>query len=160
MLATAATLPLLAGALWVFGAGVGSIDCVMNIQAVIVERASRRPMMSGFHGLFSLGGIVGAAGVSALLSVGMTPLGATACAVVCVGRRGGGGRPHLLPYGAAAGGSAFAVPRGIVLLIGALCFILFMVEGSVLDWGAVFLATERGPVRPMPGLATQPSPWR
>ena len=144
MLATAATLPLLAGALWVFGAGVGSIDCVMNIQAVIVERASRRPMMSGFHGLFSLGGIVGAAGVSALLSVGMTPLGATACAVVCVAGAAVAARPHLLPYGAAAGGSAFAVPRGIVLLIGALCFILFMVEGSVLDWGAVFLATERG----------------
>jgi hypothetical protein len=34
-------------------------------------------MMSGFHGLFSLGGIVGAAGTTALLGAGASPLTAT-----------------------------------------------------------------------------------
>jgi hypothetical protein len=37
------------------GVGLGAMDVSMNIQAIIVERASGRPMMSGFHGLFSLG---------------------------------------------------------------------------------------------------------
>src|SRR5688572_13756698 len=54
---------LLGVALLLFGAGLGTLDCVVNIQAVIVERASGRPMMSGFHGLFSVGGIAGAGGV-------------------------------------------------------------------------------------------------
>jgi len=47
----------------------------------------------------------------------------------------------LLPYGGTAGTTAFALPRGHVLIIGALCFILFMAEGSVADWGGVFLVS-------------------
>ncbi len=38
---------------------------------------------------------------------------------------------------------AFAVPHGVVLLIGSLCFVVFLAEGAVLDWSAVFLASER-----------------
>ena len=152
LLATLASLPALAIALLAFGAGVGSIDVVMNIQAIIVERASLRPMMSGFHGMFSLGGIVGAGGVSALLSVGVSPLGATLGAVGCLGIATLAARQHLLPYGAAAEGGAFAVPRGIVLLIGGLCFVMFLVEGSVLDWSAVFLATQHGASPAVAGL--------
>jgi len=67
----------LAATLLLFGAGVGTVDVVVNIQAVIVERASGRSMMSGFHGLFSVGGIVGALSVSTLLFFGASPLIAT-----------------------------------------------------------------------------------
>ncbi len=151
LLASGAGLPVLVPSLVAFGAGVGAIDCVMNIQAVIVERASRRPMMSGFHGLFSLGGIVGAGGVSALLGVGVSPLAATLAAVACLVGAVLAAQPHWLPYGAAAEGSAFAVPRGLVLFIGALCFVLFLVEGSVADWSAVFLS-QRGVAPAYAGL--------
>jgi hypothetical protein len=51
--------------------------------------------------------------------------------------------PHLLADGVARRGLAFAMPRGIVLFIGALCFILFLTEGAMLDWSAVFLTTAR-----------------
>ncbi len=152
MLAAGATLPVLAASLLLFGIGVGAIDCVMNIQAIIVERASRRPMMSGFHGMFSLGGIVGAGGVSALLSVGASPLGATFCVVLGIAGAAVVAMPHLLPYGGAAAGPAFAIPRGIVLFIGALCFVLFLAEGSVLDWSAVFLVAQRGVAPAYAGL--------
>jgi MFS family permease len=83
-LATASGLPLLVAALLVFGAGLGALDCVVNIQAVIVERAAGRAMMSGFHGLFSVGGIAAAAGVSALLGAGVSPAGAARCVVAGV----------------------------------------------------------------------------
>ena len=52
------------GALFLFGVGIGSVDCVINIQAIVVERDSGRAMMSGFHALYSLGGFAGAAAVS------------------------------------------------------------------------------------------------
>jgi hypothetical protein len=71
----------LIAALFIFGAGLGTVD-PRNLQAVIVERASGKNMMSGFHGLFSLGGIVGAAGVSGLLGLGISPLGATLVVIV------------------------------------------------------------------------------
>ncbi|MBD0703466.1 MFS domain-containing protein [Pseudomonas sp. E141] len=143
-LATMTSLPWLVAALFLFGAGLGTVDSTVNLQAVIVERASGKTMMSGFHGMFSLGGIIGAAGVSALLGLGLSPLGATlvvnALLLVALFKAA----PHLLPYGSESSGPAFAIPHGVVLFIGILCFIVFLAEGAVLDWSAVFLTAERG----------------
>jgi predicted MFS family arabinose efflux permease len=144
LLASASSLPLLAAALLLFGAGIGAIDVSMNIQAIIVERASRRPMMSGFHGLFSLGGIAGAAGVTALLQAGVSPLTATFVVVAGIAGALVKAASHLLPYGGDAKGPVFAFPHGVVLFIGGLCFVLFLTEGAVLDWSAVFLTSARG----------------
>ncbi|MFJ2367256.1 MFS transporter [Pseudomonas sp. NPDC087697] len=143
LLATVSSIPLLIAALFLFGAGLGTVDSTVNLQAVIVERASGKTMMSGFHGLFSLGGIVGAAGVSALLGLGISPLGATLVVIVFLVLSLLKAAPHLLPYGSESSGPAFAIPHGVVLFIGSLCFIVFLAEGAVLDWSAVFLASER-----------------
>ncbi len=143
LLATLSSLSTLALALMLFGAGIGAVDVAMNIQAIIVQRASERSIMSGFHGLFSLGGIAGAGGMATLLVAGASPLGASACVslgiVATIAVAGSGS----LPYGAGNGGPAFAMPHGIVLLIGALCFVMFLTEGAVLDWSAVFLTSVR-----------------
>ena len=50
--------------------------------------------------------------------------------------------PRLLR---AAGGQppAFALPRGIVLLLAGLTAVIFLVEGAMLDWGALLLV-DRG----------------
>lgn len=142
-LATAATVPLLAVALFVFGACLGAIDVAANIQAVIVEQASGRAMMSGFHGLFSAGGIAGAASLSLLLWAGASPLtGTVSVAGVIVLLLITFGR-HLLPYGNHGDTRHFALPRGAVLIIGGLCFIAFLSEGAMLDWSAVFLTSLR-----------------
>ncbi|WP_338474507.1 MFS transporter [Pseudomonas sp. MS646] len=144
LLATMTTLPWLVAALFVFGAGLGTVDSTVNLQAVIVERASGKTMMSGFHGMFSLGGIIGAAGVSALLGLGLSPLGATLVVNALLLLALFKAAPHLLPYGSESSGPAFAIPHGVVLFIGILCFIVFLAEGAVLDWSAVFLTSERG----------------
>jgi MFS family permease len=144
LLATVSSIPALIVALFLFGAGLGTVDSTVNLQAVIVERASGKTMMSGFHGMFSLGGIVGAAGVSALLGLGVSPLGAMLVVNVFLLITLVKAAPHLLPYGSESSGPAFAVPHGIVLFIGGMCFIVFLAEGAALDWSAVFLAQERG----------------
>ncbi|MFD1875583.1 MFS transporter [Hymenobacter bucti] len=143
LLSLAAPLALLAPALFVFGVGLGSVDCVINMQAVLVERASGRTLMSGFHGFFSVGGMVGAGSLSALLSAGVSPVAATGILTVVSAGVLLYAAPHLLAYGSSSTGPAFALPRGVVLFIGLLCFILFLTEGSILDWSAVFLSTER-----------------
>jgi predicted MFS family arabinose efflux permease len=144
-LATVASVPALVIALLIFGAAIGTVDVVVNIQAVIVEKASGRAMMSGFHGLWSVGGFVGAGIVSALLWAGVSPLVAMLCViVVIVGLLLTFGK-HLLPYGSEEkDGPLFVLPKGIVLFIGFLCFIVFLAEGSMLDWSAVFLTSLRG----------------
>jgi MFS family permease len=152
VLASAASLPLLVAALLAFGAGVGAIDVTMNIQAIIVERAGLRPMMSGFHGLFSLGGIAGAGGMAALLAAGASPLVATLVITACVLVALAMAAPHLLTYGSRREGPSFAWPHGIVLFLGILCFIAFMAESAVLDWSAVFLVSARGMAASYAGL--------
>ena len=135
----------LAVALALFGGSVGTFDVAMNIQAVMVEKDSGRHMMSGFHGLFSLGGMLGAGGASLLLGAGLAPLSVTvligALLVLLVVAAYSG----LLPYGnrEAAGTPLFVMPRGIVIFIGALCFIVFLAEGAVLDWSALFLISSQ-----------------
>ncbi|MCC5466169.1 MFS transporter [Pelosinus baikalensis] len=144
-LAMVASVPALVIVLLIFGAAIGAVDVVVNIQAVIVEKASGKAMMSGFHGLWSVGGFVGAGGVSGLLWMGVSPLVAVLCViVVIVGLLLTFGR-HLLPYGTEdKDGPLFVLPKGIVLFIGFLCFIVFLAEGSMLDWSAVFLTSLRG----------------
>jgi predicted MFS family arabinose efflux permease len=143
-LATVSVLPQLVASLLIFGAGVGCLDVSMNIQAVIVERASGQTMMSGFHGLFSLGGIAGAAGITLLLGAGASPLMAVLCVIAGMAAALALSASHLLPYGSKTEGPTFALPHGPVLFIGVLCFILFLTEGALLDWSAVFLTSVRG----------------
>ena len=152
LLAAMSTFATLAVTLFVFGAGLGSADCAFNLQAVMVEMASRKPLMSGFHGCYSAGGIFGGALVSGLLTLGATPLlsalAGAALAAILLGVAFDG----LLPYGGHSEGPPFALPRGIVLFLGALCFVVFLAEGVMLDWGAVFLVEQRGVAPSQAGL--------
>lgn len=144
LLATVSSLPLLIAVLFIFGASMGALDCAVNLQAIIVERASGKTMMSGFHGLFSLGGIAGAAGVAGLLSLGASPLIAMIVVVVFILIALFMAAPHFLTYGSESDGPPFAIPRGVVLFLGLLCFTVFLCEGAMLDWSAVFLSELRG----------------
>ena len=143
LLATMSSVFPLVVTLLLFGAGIGALDVAMNIQAILVERDSGRSMMSGFHGLFSLGGIAGAGGMAALLSLGVTPLASTLCVSGCMLAALALVRSNLLTYGSRSQGPAFAIPHGVVLFIGALCFVAFLAEGALLDWSAVFLTSVR-----------------
>lgn len=144
LLATLTDVPLMVATLFVYGASMGALGCVTNIQAIIVERASGKTMMSGFHGLFSCGGILGAAGVSALLSVGVWPWLTMTLVALFIGLALYKAGPNMLGYGSEAGGPAFAIPHGVVLFIGLMCFTVFLTEGAMLDWSAVFLSAQRG----------------
>jgi MFS family permease len=143
LLATVSSAPLLAVVLFVFGAALGSADCVMNVQAVIVERAGEKPLMSSFHAFYSLGGIGGAASIGILLTLGATPLESTLAVVALMVLTLWVAYSGLLPYGNPAEGPLFAIPHGVVLFLGMLCFVVFLVEGSMLDWSAVLMTEQR-----------------
>ncbi|RID91177.1 MFS transporter [Gemmobacter lutimaris] len=133
------TDPLFLGAaLLVCGGALGTIDVAMNVHAVEVERASPRPLMSGFHAMFSVGGVVGAGGMTFLLSLGLAPghsaLWCSGLALVALILA----TPGLLPAPAGEP-AAFALPRGLVLILAGLAAVTFLVEGAILDWGALLI---------------------
>ena len=136
----------LAAALFVFGAGIGSIDVSMNAQAVVVQERHGSHIMSSFHGMFSLGGLMGSIGLGFLIKAGLSPTyAAVAISALLVFITVTQSR-YLLPHSEEAkmDGTSFVLPKGPVVLLGIMCFILFLAEGSLLDWSAVFLQFSRG----------------
>ncbi|MGJ4803593.1 MFS transporter [Luteimonas sp. SDU82] len=135
---------LLGGVLLLLGASMGAMDCTMNIQAVVVEREAARPMMSGFHAYYSIGSLAGAVAVTLMLGAGAPVLAATlavsAVVLLLAAVSSRAWRGERAPGGAAV----FAVPRGVVLGIGLVCFVSFLAEGAMLDWSAVFLHEVKG----------------
>ena len=136
---------LAAVSLLVFGAMMGCIDVVINIQAVLVEKAAKRRLMSGMHALWSVGGFIGAGLFGIWVgTLGLTPLISTCIAVGIMLLTLAFFACHLLPFGGEGGGAMVAIPRGIVAFVGVVACIAFLVEGAIMDWSGVFLTTVRG----------------
>ncbi|SHK80068.1 Fucose permease [Selenomonas ruminantium] len=135
---------LAAVSLLVFGAMMGCIDVVINIQAVLVEKAAKRRLMSGMHALWSVGGFIGAGLFGIWVgTLGLTPLISTCIAVGIMLLTLAFFACHLLPFGGESGGAMVAIPRGIVAFVGVVACIAFLVEGAIMDWSGVFLTTVR-----------------
>ncbi|OON38022.1 MFS transporter [Izhakiella australiensis] len=149
VLATADELWLLGLALFVFGMGIGLTDVAMNVQGAIVEQMSGKPLMSGFHCLWSIGGIAGSAGGALLFRFGLSTLTSTVLAIIITALVLLLVSPGLLRFGnhesSAAEKSAGRFRPGFTLILLALMTMLsFMAEGAVIDWSGIFMTTERG----------------
>lgn len=140
-LSVLATPVALAVALFCFGASLGSLDVAMNIHAVEVERAARRPLMSGFHALYSIGGFAGSSLMTFLLSSHVEPLTSTLCCAAIMLVALLLAWPRLLAGARGEKGPLFVMPRGVVLLIAGLAAAAFLMEGSLLDWSALLITS-------------------
>ena len=142
------SLGVLAVLLLCFGAANGILDVTMNAQAIVVEQASGEARMSGFHGFYSLGSIAGAGGVSMLLGANLPPIMAAALVAAGVLLLALIAFPQLLrrrhAHRAQQQGVLQALCHRVVLIVAVLCFFIFLIEGAMLDWSAIFMATERG----------------
>jgi predicted MFS family arabinose efflux permease len=147
VLAVAPTALAMSATLIAFGAAMGSLDVAMNAHAVEVEQQHGAPLMSGFHGMYSLGALVGALAMAGLLATGASLIAcvsiiAVALLAIVITQ----GRALIATHTNPGAGqrSMFTLPSPGVLLLGALALIVFLAEGAVLDWSAVFLRDERG----------------
>lgn len=150
--AVAPTLPLLLLALVALGACNGAMDVAMNAQGVAVERRYRRTIMASFHGLFSVGGLVGAVAGGVVAALGLDPLPHLAGAALILGIIAVVASQGLLPAGVDASSheAAFVRPTRPLLGLGAIAFCVLVGEGAMADWSAVYL---RHTLATGPGLA-------
>jgi predicted MFS family arabinose efflux permease len=141
-----ATSPYMLGALlFVFGASTGAMDVSMNAHGVAIQDLLGKPVMSSFHGGWSVGGFA-ASGVVALAAAGgVDPRVESLIAGVCLWllslwmtRRLGSASAH------SGTGHGLALPTRPVLLIGGLCFLVMLTEGAIGDWSGVYLKHSTG----------------
>ncbi|HAP27154.1 MAG TPA: MFS transporter [Achromobacter sp.] len=144
LMAMASTAFSLGLCLLVFGAATGAIDVAANVHGTEVQRIARQPLMSGFHGLYSIGGLVGAAAMTAIIAAGASAAAATIAAGLVIALCVQLAAPGFLPLPPAKTGPLLIVPRGIVVGIGLLAMVIFLAEGAMLDWSALLLSREKG----------------
>ncbi len=133
---------LLAGCLFGLGGSMGVTEVVANIQGVHVQREAGRPLMSGFHAFYSIGSILGAGFMTLLFSLSLSPFKSALiaiCLIVLVVTVFSSGLFGHDPAKKAEKQKFFVLPKGIVLWLGIFLLIMFMAEGSVANWSALFL---------------------
>jgi len=141
--AVAPSLLVLAVMMLIFGALSGINDNAMNAQAVEAEQRIGRSIMSGLHGMWSLGVLAGSLIGSLSARAHLDPV--AQFAVVGAVAAAAGGISSLWFGGQAPAASAdvevpwFAWPRGTLLLIGLVGFAAIFVEFAANDWSAVFM---------------------
>jgi predicted MFS family arabinose efflux permease len=151
--ALAPGLPWLCLALLAFGASAGMADVVMNALGLEVEQHKGKSIMSGLHGMWSVGTLIGAAvGVPAAHAGldGRIHLGAMAALLVAVSWCVCSAVPDIRPRAGEDAPPRFALPPRAALVIGAIGFCGVFAEGGSSDWCAVYLRDVAGA---SPGVA-------
>jgi fucose permease len=140
LIITTATQWQLTLILLIFGVVFGTVDISANAYAVALEHRLDRPMMSTMHGLFSLGGLIGAGVtvVAAARGLEARPQFMTVAVIVAVlalvigqGLIETGGRD--------TSGPVFVTPPRSLLGLGLFAFCVLLSEGAIADWSAVYL---------------------
>ena len=128
-------------AMLLYGLAIASLDVAMNVQATEIERRYGRPIMSSFHGVYSVGDMVGAllTGAAASIALGLASHFFMASAVMLLGGLGGCLLMVFDEKAEPSGGPTFLLPRGILVAIGLIAFAALVAEGSVGDWSAIYL---------------------
>lgn len=144
---------LTAAMLIIFGCCTVQIDVAANVNGVTLEENFHKNMMSGFHGGYSLGTLIGAAVMSLMLTLGMGILPAAIAILACSlayffwGCRGLLGKGELdttkHPTDNPTVHRRLYIPP-LVIVVGMVCFVFYSSEGAVMSWSAVFVNQERG----------------
>lgn len=142
----APSLGVLAVTLVFLGAAVGTMDVAMNAHAVEVEKAYGKPLMSSFHGLFSLGGFIGALIGGILLGLGISPVFHLMTIVLLFGMSAFFALRSFLATqkeihpGYHQKQASFIRPTRPLIGLGILAFFVLFGEGAMMDWTTVYLA--------------------
>jgi MFS family permease len=141
------------------GAIIGTQDNAMNTAGVEAERILRRSIMSGLHGMWSVGVLVGALVGSLAAHENLDPriqFAVMGALIVITGLVPGAWLPGEPATGAAAEVHVprFVWPRGLLLMIGLVAFAAIFVEYAANDWSALFMRWSMHSSQALAALAT------
>jgi MFS family permease len=132
--------------LFIWGATNAGLDVAMNTQGTTIEQGFKRPILSSFHALWSVGSLIGAAVGGVIAGSGLTA------------------GLHLVLIGLLGIIIFFVLTRFLVrdvqpeetqsqpklklstglMALGAIAFCALLGEGAIADWGALYLKNSLG----------------
>jgi len=131
---------------FLLGASMSLFDVSINAEGTELEHVGGKAIMSNLHGMFSTGGMAGAALVAVLLQTGMPPpqqlglISGVLAVIIAIASRG-----MLITHSTSDEPQQnFAWPRGLLLVIGLLILAGMIAEGVMYDWGVLYLKQEIG----------------
>lgn len=148
----ASLLMLLAG----FGLVTSVFDVAINTEAAQIELRSGKPLMSGMHGMFSLGGMAGAVSGSAALAAGFPPQWHLFAVAIVMAVGVALSASWMSPKPSATNTPpepGFRLPHGALLILGVLAALGLIAEGAIYDWSVLYLQQELGSQQQQAALA-------
>ena len=146
---------MLALAFGLFGGLTSIAGIAVNAQAIDIEKAYSRSIMSSFHALFSVGGLVGAGiggafaahHVSIVGSMAIVAAGLSVIGIMVITRLF-----DETKYNFKDDHTVIETPHKhhkirwwrTVLLVGSLIFISYLTEGAMADWTAIYMRSAHG----------------
>lgn len=149
LIGLAPSTPILTATLFLGGFAFGALDVSMNGWGAEVEKTLERPIMSSFHGLFSLGAGVAAAAGGVAIKLGLSvPQHFCLWSVLSLPivvwtlrqawpRAEAGETVESKP-------PLFAIPRGALFLAGLIALVAALGEGAMTDWAALYQIYDLG----------------
>lgn len=130
----------LAIALFIFGVVGNMSNISLNTQGVLAEKIYERPIMTSFHGVWSIAGFTGALTGLLMMSLKLSPhihFFIVASFVITVAfflRR------YLIPgtTGSVQKKKFFSRPEGVLVKLGIIAFCSMAAEGTMFDWSGVY----------------------
>ena len=136
---------LIGGLFFFLGINNGALDVSINGQAVYLERMYKKPIMSSFHGIFSIGMALGAGSGALFAKLGIPLFShlltiSCLCLVLIIWASF-----HLIEDENAKneenteGGHTFRLPTKAILPLGIIAFCGMTGEGAMADWSAIYM---------------------
>jgi MFS family permease len=147
-------------ALFCAGVAVGALEIIVNVEADRVEHQLQRRIMNRAHGFWSLGffgsGLLGALsawlGIGVQLQLALTVLLVVLAMVLLLGRfEPAQARPQAAREAQPV--HRFARPTRAILWLVCLCFSAMVMEGTGIDWSAIYMRDVFGASPFVAGLA-------
>lgn len=140
-------------ALFLYGITLGCLEVSVNIYGTYLEKKSRGRIMSGLHAAYSIGEVVSAGLITLCFVSGLTPLmtitalmTVLAFVLVAILSRITNERikSEKKEGRTTSGGEGSRRISGSVLILASLCAVIFLTEGAMLDWSAIYLRDSAG----------------
>ena len=127
-------------ALFIFGVVGNMANISVNTQGVLAEKIYGRPIMTSFHGVWSIAGFTGALVGLLMMNLKLTPrqhffiVAAMVFIIVLIARR------YLIPGTTAPAEKKkfFSKPEGVLVQLGIIAFCSMAAEGTMFDWSGVY----------------------